>query len=229
MQQPATGRQNDKLSLALLAAGAASFIALLILLGLIIFTDTFDGTGGNSLKGTVTAFEVPPEPTPTPLPEPPSRAPIARLMIPRFDVDAPVQEKGIDANNVMEAPDGPENVAWYKFTARPGFGNAVFSGHVDYINYGPAVFANVRNLEPNDIIEVRLEDGTRFRYKVSSKELVPADTDVSAIVGPSEDEIITLITCEGTFNTSTGQYSDRLIVQARLARVFPTASSATAP
>jgi LPXTG-site transpeptidase (sortase) family protein len=229
MDQVTNGKQYDKLSLALLGAGAASFVALIVLLALIFFTDTFDSNGGNSLEGTVTAFEVTPGPTVTPQEIPPSRAPIARILIPDYEVDAPVQTKGIDANNVMEAPDGPENVAWYDFTAHPGFGsNAVFSGHVDYIDYGPAVFANLRNLEPNAVIDVVLEDGTRYRYKVSSKELVPADTDVSGIVGPTESEMITLITCDGTFNASSGQYTDRLIVQASLARMFPPGASASA-
>jgi LPXTG-site transpeptidase (sortase) family protein len=151
------------------------------------------------------------------------------MVIPDLEVDAPIQTKGIDGNNVMEAPDGPENVAWYDFTQHPGFGgNAVFSGHVDYINYGPAVFANVYQLEPDDVIDVSLQDGTRYRYRVFSKEQVTADSDVSGIVAPSDEEIVTLITCIGSFDSSTGQYSHRLIVKARLARAFPAGSSASA-
>mgnify|MGYP001798816167 CR=1 FL=1 len=41
--------------------------------------------------------------------------------------------KGITADNVMEAPNGPKDIAWYSFTTKPGLGtgNAAFSGHVD--------------------------------------------------------------------------------------------------
>ena len=150
----------------------------------------------------------------------PSEAPIARLVIPKFGVDAPVVVRGIDGNGVMQSPDGPTDVAWYDFTARPGSGsNAVFSGHVDYINYGAAVFWNVRNLEMDDTIEVRLDDTTVYSYRVIAKEQINAATaDVGTIVGHTEREIITLITCGGTFDPSSGQYDDRVIVQAE--RVF---------
>jgi LPXTG-site transpeptidase (sortase) family protein len=228
MESPAPTKKYDKVSLALLAAGAASFVALIVVLGLIL-TGAFDDDGGNSVAETVTAFHITPEPTPSPVPRPPSRSPIARIVIPDIAVDAPIQIKGIDANNVMEAPDGPENVAWYDFTQHPGFGgNAVFSGHVDYINYGPAVFADIDLLEGGDVIDVVLQDGTRYRYKVSDREQVTADSDVSGIVGPTEEEMVTLITCIGTFDANSGQYSHRLIVKARLARAFPAGSSASA-
>jgi hypothetical protein len=51
---------------------------------------------------------------------------------------------------------------------------------------------------------------------------------VSGIVGPSDEEIITLITCIGTFDSNSGQYSHRLIVKARLARAFPAGAAAQA-
>jgi hypothetical protein len=47
----------------------------------------------------------------------------------------------------MPSPDNAWDVAWYDFSARPGAGsNAVFSGHVDYHDVGPAVFWNLRDL-----------------------------------------------------------------------------------
>jgi LPXTG-site transpeptidase (sortase) family protein len=128
----------------------------------------------------------------------------------------------------MIAPDGPIDVAWYDFTSKPGFppqqledgtfagGNAVFSGHVDYHDYGPAVFWNVGQLEQGDTIEVRLEDGTVYTYAVAEKEQIYADgAAVGEIVGPSANEIITLITCGGTFDNVSGQYDQRVIVRAQ--------------
>lgn len=216
-------RRWDRLSIVTMVAGVSALIAAGILFALSM-TGTFDGNSG---PGTTTGFEnindvfaiVPEGPEPTEAPEPttpPSEAPIARLVIPRFGVDAPVVIRGIDGNGVMQSPDGPTDVAWYDFTARPGSGsNAVFSGHVDYINYGAAVFWNVRNLEMNDTIEVRLDDTTVYSYRVIAKEQINAATaDVGKIVGASDREIVTLITCGGTFDPSTGQYDDRVIVQA---------------
>ena len=101
-------------------------------------------------------------------------------------------------------------------------GNAVFSGHVDYYNYGPAVFWHLKDLERGDVIEVSLADGTTYRYAVISRQQVAAATaDVREIVGNSAEEIITLITCGGTFNSNLGEYDQRVIVRA--ARIYDAA------
>ncbi len=164
-------------------------------------------------------------PTPTASPPPPSAAPIESLAMPRFDVEGPIVVLGVDSDGVMETPDGPTGVAWYDFSARPGYpvevdgGNAVFSGHVDYYNYGPAVFWHLKDLERDDVIEVRLTDGTVYRYGVVSREQVNAATArVQEIVGSAPEEMITLITCGGTFDSSVGEYDQRVIVRA--ARIY---------
>ncbi len=161
------------------------------------------------------------DPTPTASPQPPSDAPIASLAIPKFAVEAAIVVLGVDDEGVMETPDGPLNVAWYDFSSRPGFapsadvGNAVFSGHVDYYNYGPAVFWNLKDLERDDVIEVRLTDGTVYKYAVSERRTVNAQTaPIQEIVGDTPEEVITLITCGGIFNELAGEYDSRVIVRA---------------
>jgi LPXTG-site transpeptidase (sortase) family protein len=146
----------------------------------------------------------------------PSQAPLARLVIPRIDVDAPISVKNLGPDGGMDAPDGPEDVAWYQFTNRPGEGsNAVFSAHVDYRNYGPAVFAHLEDLKKGDAVEVHLADGTVYRYQVVVTVSYPAETAPSEdIVGPTSREVITLITCAGTFDQASRQYSHRLVVRA---------------
>jgi sortase A len=116
----------------------------------------------------------------------------------------------------MEAPNGPEDVAWYGFTALPGSGsNAVFSAHVDYHGYGPAVFADLKKLEKGDLVEVHTADGAAYRYEVTLSLSYPAETAPSEeIVGPTSREVITLITCAGSFDQATRRYSHRLVVRA---------------
>lgn len=201
----------------LLGAGAAALVtaSALFLLGI------SGAIGGDDGPTTIplTTFEPPlvryltPEPTATAIP---SDAPIQALAIPRFGVDAPIIELGTDPNGIMESPDGAWEVAWYRFSARPGFGsNAVFSGHVDYIDVGPAVFWNLKDLVPDDVIEVHLEDGTVYRYAVSSMEAIDAQgAPIGEIVADTPKEIITLITCGGTFDPTIAQYDQRLIVRA---------------
>src|SRR5215472_12261274 len=43
----------------------------------------------------------------------------ALLVIEKLRVLAPVEVKGVDYRNAMEAPDRPTDAAWYRFTARP--------------------------------------------------------------------------------------------------------------
>jgi len=156
-------------------------------------------------------------PTSTPAPSPsPVAVPPVRLLIPAIGVDAPVSVKGVRPDAVMDVPDGPEDVAWYNFTARPGTGgNAVLSGHLDYRNYGAAVFWRLKELGEGDIVEVRLADGSVLRYQVSLKLSYDARmAPVSEIVGPTSREVVTLITCGGTFDSGSRNYSDRLVVRA---------------
>ena len=146
----------------------------------------------------------------------PSSAPLARIRAPSVAIDAPVEVLGLDASGVMENPSGPEVVAWYRFSGRPGFGgNAVFAGHLDFAGYGPAVFWRLRELGPEDQVLIELEDGTRYVYTVlEARTYDVATAPVEEIVGPTALDMVTLITCAGKFDQRTKQYDQRLVVRA---------------
>jgi len=216
-----------------MALGIAALAAAGVLFGLSATGIVGDGGGKYSGPGTVTGFgsvvQTPSPTTPSPSLPPPSEAPLATLVIPNASVDASIVTLGIDANRVMQSPGNAYDVAWYDFSARPGFGgNAVFSGHVDYHDVGPAVFWNLRDLVAGDLIEVRLQDGTVYQYHVSALQCLPVgEAPIDEIVGPSPTEVVTLITCCGTFDYSTRQYDKRLIVRAD--RVVPPPSPPALP
>ena len=225
-------RNWNRVALAVMGAGAASLIAAAVLLTLTL-TGTIDNRGNSdTITSTVFGQDISdyltPQQTATPVGPPPSEAPIANLVIPRFEVDAPVVVRGVDANGVMQTPNGPTDVAWYEFSKKPGFGgNAVFSGHVDYINYGPAVFYHLKDLEQGDAIEIRLSDGSVYKYAVATRDVVganPTQEVLDSIVGQTPEDVITLITCGGTFDYSTHQYDQRIIVRAKLVRDAPQAA-----
>ncbi len=207
------------ISIVFMTLGVGCLLAAGVVLGL-WEKGVIGNKNGNSTIATRTGFGnlLPDMPTQvaTPPATPPSSAPVAELMIPSIKVDAQVEIKGVDGNGVMESPDGPWNVVWYNFSARPGFGgNAVFSGHVDYVRVGAAVFWNLRDLNPGDEIDVKLADGTTYRYAVTAKDSYPSDSaPIDQIVGPTPKESVTLITCIGTFSHATGQYDQRLVVRA---------------
>jgi LPXTG-site transpeptidase (sortase) family protein len=186
---------------------------------LFLLTTTNVVGGENSIRpGNVASvgrgWLLTPHPTATAVLPTPDGAPIAALAIPKFDVDAPVVVRSVDSVGAMQTPDGPTDVAWYDFSAKPGFGsNAVFAAHVDYHNYGPAVFWHLKDLEFGDVIEVRLDDGAVYAYEVVSVEQLPVeDIDIDKIVGRTPREVITLITCGGDWNGH--EYTSRVVVRA---------------
>ena len=157
---------------------------------------------------------------------PPSEAPIERLIIEGIGVDAPVEVQSVQADGFFPTPSGPEPVAWYDltgykpgFNGRPGFGgNAVFSGHVDYINYGPAVFRDLDKLEAGDQVKIKLADGTVYLYSVVWSDRYPqAEIPWDRWLADDGMDMVTIITCAGTWDGR--DYSDRRAVRAELTSV----------
>jgi LPXTG-site transpeptidase (sortase) family protein len=140
----------------------------------------------------------------------------AALVIPRLGVQAPVEKKGIDSRNQMEAPDRPFDVAWYPFTAQPGAGgNAVFAGHRDFAGVGPAVFWKLEQLAPGDSIQVGGADQRQLQYQVTQTwDYTLSNIPMASVLAQGGGDQITLITCSGSYSRASG-YDHRLVVRAR--------------
>lgn len=145
-----------------------------------------------------------------------------RLIIAKIGVDAPITMRVVGPDGHMPRPEGPTDVAWYDFSAfqglggRPGVGgNTVLSGHVDYRDYGPAVFWDLRKLDVGDEIVIHLSDGSEYKYVVEWNRVVDSSAAVwNDIVAYTPQESVTLITCAGTFDPSTRSYDQRRVVWA---------------
>ncbi len=144
----------------------------------------------------------------------PPSAVATRMTIPRIGVDAPLVDIGITSDGYMDTPGGPGPVGWYQHSARPGeVGNAVFTGHVDYIRSGPAVFWNLSRLEAGDLLSIAVVDGRALEYRVTSvTSYTLSALDMTAVLAPGAGETVTLITCGGAF--SGGEYDHRVVVRA---------------
>jgi LPXTG-site transpeptidase (sortase) family protein len=143
-----------------------------------------------------------------------------RFKIPSIGVDAPVTIRLMGSDGVMGEPNGRFDVVWYDFSAFPGMGgypgaggNAVFAGHVDYHPHYEAVFWDLHLVGPGDIIEVDLPDGTLIRYTVQWSRQIGPDDDFSGYVTRTGEDIMTIVTCQGTFNSATHNYDHRLVVR----------------
>ncbi|MPZ49288.1 MAG: sortase [Dehalococcoidia bacterium] len=187
-------------------------IALATVLGIVAGGLLRDGAAPGPVAVAPTA--VAPSPTATPAP---SSAAIVRLQVPRIGIDAGVVSLGVDPDGTMQSPAKPMDVGWYRFASLPGHGgNVVMSGHVDYVNFGAAVFYRLKELQPGDRIIVGLEDGLSFAYEVESLTTYNANDPVQEAVGPTAAESVTLITCTGAFDAASREYDKRLVVRGRL-------------
>lgn len=151
--------------------------------------------------------------------------PPVRFAIPRLYIDAPVIVMSRDESGSPMVPDRPDQVAWYDFSAGPGHSsNAVFSGHVDWQTSAgdpiPGVFYRLRELEIGDPISVVLADGAQLEYRVTGNVATAYDdSNVAKAMGSAAKDVITLITCGGTWLKDSskefgGVYSHRVIVRA---------------
>jgi sortase (surface protein transpeptidase) len=138
-----------------------------------------------------------------------------RVIIPAIGVNAAVTPEGVNAAGALETPPltAQNLVGWWDGGAAPGqVGPAVIAGHVDNAS-GPLVFWNLRLLKPGETVNT--EPGNlRFvvtRVTQVSKQAFPTD----AVYGSTADPELRLVTCGGTFDSTTGHYLSNVIVYAR--------------
>ena len=156
-------------------------------------------------------------------------ATLGRIRIPVLGIDAAVGQRFVSGSK-MENPTGPGDVVWYDLSlwdglggAPGGGGNAVFSGHVDYVArvpwadaryHGEGVFGDLSLLAPGDIIEVEV-GGVTLRYSVVWQRQVEANSSTAEILSSDVPvDSITLITCGGEFDRTARSYTERLIIRA---------------
>ena len=140
-----------------------------------------------------------------------------RIAIPAIGVEAPVVAVGLEGDGTMQVP-GVDLAGWDELGPRPGErGPAVIVGHVDSRS-GPAVFYALNQLHPGDRIVVG-QDGTPASvFAVQRLERQPKGAlPVGRIWNRTSAPVLRLITCDGSFDHSTGHYRDNLIVYAALA------------
>ena len=145
-----------------------------------------------------------------------SDAAVDSLIVPSISVNRAVVKGTLDATGRMVPPAGAHDVAYYEYSGRPGQGNAVFSGHVDYVGVGPAVFWDLQKVKVGDEVVVTLADGLRLRYSVRFNVVFDATS------GPWETlfgaqavaDGLTLYTCDGDFDPASSTYNKRRVVRA---------------
>ena len=145
-------------------------------------------------------------------------APVASpvsITIPLIGVKTSLITLGLQASGALQVPATTAVAGWYTGSPRPGaIGSAIIVGHIDSYK-GPGVFYRLDELKSGDKVYVKRSDGTMVLFKVTGvqtylKNQFPTQT----VYGPTPDAELRLITCGGTFDSTTGHYLSNIVVYA---------------
>jgi sortase (surface protein transpeptidase) len=168
---------------------------------------------------TEPAVAEPPAPySPPPAPAQPSPpAPPARIELPSLGVDTAIVPVGVNSDGLMDIPPDVSTVGWYRFGPAPGAaaGSAVLSGHVDDHLQGVGVFGRIGDLGPGDAVRIVDEAGVTRAFSVLSREeWSKGEVPLDRIFDRGGSSRLVLITCGGSFNSSTLGYDDNVAITA---------------
>ncbi|MFJ3620778.1 class F sortase [Streptomyces iakyrus] len=142
-----------------------------------------------------------------------------RLLIPKISVDAPFTDLAIGSSGQLEPPPAHDTnlVGWYAKGHTPGeAGTAIIAGHVDTAT-SPAVFAGLSELRKGDRFQVARADGGKATFVVYATASFEKDAFPSArVYGDTPDAQVRLITCAGAYDRQARDYTENLVVFARL-------------
>ena len=143
----------------------------------------------------------------------------ATIDIPRIRVRAKIISLGLTAAGGPAVPPltRPFLTSWYDKGPTPGQpGTAVIFGHVDAAGVGPAVFYELGDLRPGDLIYITLADRRTAVFRVYSAALYrKADFPAAAVYGYTSWPSLRLVTCGGQFDTATRHYTSNIVVFAQ--------------
>lgn len=152
-----------------------------------------------------------------------SRSTDWELLVPSARIRASLVKVGLARGNAFGAPDNPDVIGWWENGPQPGQqGNVLLDGHRDFSdvddNLGTGVCWALPQTLVGDVMIIRDSAvGLHYVYEVTETISVRwNDPDAVRFLQPSEDSILTLITCEGAFDDEAHNYSSRRIVVAAL-------------
>lgn len=145
--------------------------------------------------------------------------------IPAIDVHSKLASVGVNPDGTIEAPplfQTPSEAAWYRYSPTPGQpGPSIIEGHVDN-GHGPAIFYHLAALQPGQEINVTLTDSTVVTFTIDGVRQYPkARFPTRTIYGNTDVAALRLLTCGGSFDSTTHHYLDNTVVFASLVSSHP--------
>ena len=151
------------------------------------------------------------------------------LLVPSARISASIKKVGRAPNGAMGAPDNPDIIGWLDSSAAPGeSGNALLVGHRDYtdingkVGYGVCWELDKSRLR-DVIIVIDTDSELAYVYEIIEKVTVdPTDRSSREYLKQTEEPVVTLITCNGSFDVNTHSYSHRLVLVGLLRHITRT-------
>jgi hypothetical protein len=122
----------------------------------------------------------------------------------------------VDAHGGLNTPPEAGALGWYQdgrgLDATTG---TVLAERVDDVSAGLGACVRFGRLAPGMALSLTTDDGASVDYRVVAREEYPkADVDLSRYLNGTAGPRLTLITCGGAFDDTTGSYRDNVIVTA---------------
>lgn len=150
-----------------------------------------------------------------------------RLALPSLHVEAPIVPVRTLPGGGLAVPDDPHMLGWWQAGARPGSGqgSVVIDGHVDTAADGTGTLLYLRELRPGDPVVLSTDHEVR-NYVIAAVRSYPKADLPSEVFDTAGRPRLVIVTCGGTFNKQTRQYSDNVVAYAVPAppRLAPAAS-----
>jgi len=127
-----------------------------------------------------------------------------------------VESVGVEDDGTLSVPKSWSAAGWYKDGPKAGEnGNVILDGHYDTSTGAPGAFWELKDLQVGDKVVLTDRLGRDFEYLVNSKFFISInDPQRAEVFEKSTNKILTLITCSGVWDYSSGTYNKRLVVTA---------------
>lgn len=141
-----------------------------------------------------------------------------KIELPSLDTAGCIQKVGIDQHRAIAAPNNIYLAGWYVHSAVPGEdGISVIDGHVSG-RYNDGIFSQLKELRAGDTVRVQLGNYQWRSFTVDEVKSYAVTEVMSHLLKPLQDtkRQLTLITCDGAYDSKTRAYDSRVLVRASL-------------
>jgi hypothetical protein len=137
------------------------------------------------------------------------------LSMPSLSISMDVVPVGVDSSGDLVIPSDSDQAGWYQFG--PGLfepaGSVVLASHIDSWN-GIGPFSQIKDAAAGASIVLTAGDRSETFTVTQVQQAPKAGENMASIFSTTGPPHLTMVTCGGVFNNSTGHYADNVILTA---------------